>query len=103
MSAARNQERLLTVLLGPHVSEKTSRVADSDNQVVFRGRKDATKAEVRRAVEMLFEVQVTGVQVVNCRGKIKRFGQDFGQRRAWKKAYVSLAEGQDIDFVGAAD
>ena len=103
MSAARNQERLLTILLGPHVSEKTSRVADSDNQVVFRVRKDATKAEVRRAVEMLFEVQVTGVQVVNCRGKIKRFGQDFGQRRAWKKAYVSLAEGQDIDFVGAAD
>jgi large subunit ribosomal protein L23 len=103
MSAARNQERLLTVLLGPHVSEKTSRVADSDNQVVFRVRKDATKAEVRRAVEMLFDVQVTGVQVVNCRGKIKRFGQDFGQRRAWKKAYVSLAEGQDIDFVGASD
>lgn len=101
MSAARNQERLLTVLLGPHVSEKTSRVADSDNQVVFRVRRDATKAEVRRAVEMLFEVQVTGVRVVNCRGKLKRFGQDFGQRRAWKKAYVSLAEGQDIDFVGA--
>jgi len=101
MSARRSQERLLTVLLGPHVSEKTSRVADSDNQVVFRVRRDATKSEVRRAVEMLFEVQVTGVRVVNCRGKLKRFGQDFGQRRAWKKAYVSLAEGQDIDFVGA--
>jgi len=101
MTAARNQERLLTVLLGPHVSEKTSRVADSDNQVVFRVRKDATKSEVRRAVELLFEVEVTGVRVVNCRGKLKRFGQDYGQRRAWKKAYVSLAEGQDIDFVGA--
>jgi large subunit ribosomal protein L23 len=101
MSTTANQERLLTVLLGPHVSEKTTRVSEKANQVVFKVRKDSTKAEVRRAVELLFEVKVTGVQIVNCAGKVKRFGQTLGRRNDWKKAYVSLAEGQDIDFVGA--
>lgn len=94
-------ERLMTVLLGPHLSEKTTRVADAGNQVVFRVRPDATKTEIRKAVELLFEVKVEKVQVVNCRGKLKRFGADWGRRRNWKKAYVSLAEGQDIDFLGA--
>jgi large subunit ribosomal protein L23 len=100
MSAASNKERLMTVLLGPHVSEKSTDAADKHNQIVFKVRRDSTKSEIRKAVQLLFEVTVTDVRVVNCRGKIKRFGQDWGQRAAWKKAYVKLAEGQNIDFMG---
>ena len=91
----------MTVILGPHVSEKTTDVADRANQFVFRVRTDSTKTEIKQAVELLFEVSVTAVQVLNCRGKIKRFGRDYGQRVHWKKAYVTLAEGQGIDFLGA--
>ncbi len=99
--ASHHKERLLTVLLGPHVSEKSTDVGEKHNQIVFKVRRDSTKKEIRGAVEMLFEVSVTNVQVVNCRGKIKRFGQDWGQRNAWKKAYVTLADGDTIDFLGA--
>ena len=101
MSATANQERLMSVLIGPHVSEKTTTVGDRYNQYVFKVRRDSTKSEIRRAVEMLFEVEVTQVRVVNCRGKLKRFGQQYGKRQDWKKAYVTLTEGQDIDFLGA--
>lgn len=101
MSASQNRERLLTVIKGPHVSEKTSIAAELHNQVVFKVRTDATKQEIRQAVELLFEVSVDEVQVINCRGKIKRHGRSWGQRAAWKKAYVKLAEGSHIDFVGA--
>jgi large subunit ribosomal protein L23 len=90
----------MSVLLGPHVSEKTTNVADEHNQFVFKVRRDSSKTEISRAVELLFEVTVTKVQVVNCRGKIKRFGKDYGQRQSWKKAYVTLAAGQSIDFIG---
>ena len=100
MSASHHQERLMTVLKGPHVSEKTSIAAEMHNQVVFKVRTDATKKEIRQAVELLFEVSVENVQVVNCRGKIKRHGMNWGQRPAWKKAYVKLAEGSQIDFLG---
>lgn len=100
MSASRHQERLMTVLKGPHVSEKTASAAELYNQVVFKVRPDATKEEVRQAVELLFEVSVEDVQVVNCRGKIKRHGVNWGRRIAWKKAYVRLAEGSHIDFLG---
>jgi len=95
-----SQERLMKVLLAPHVSEKTTRVADQSNQVVFKVLPDATKAEIKKAVELLFEVKVTSVQVTNLKGKLKRFGQSIGRRKNWKKAYVTLAEGQDIDFIG---
>jgi large subunit ribosomal protein L23 len=91
----------MTVIQGPHVSEKTSIAAELHNQVVFKVRTDATKQEIRKAVELLFEVNVENVQVINCRGKIKRHGANWGQRAAWKKAYVKLAEGSHIDFVGA--
>lgn len=101
MTATANQERLMTILLGPHVSEKTTDVADRNNQIVFKVRRDSTKSEIRSAVEMMFEVKVTNVQVVNCRGKIKKFGREWGQRQNWKKAYVTLAEGDNIDFLGA--
>ena len=100
MSATPSKEKLMTVLVGPHVSEKTTNVGEKHNQIVFKVRRDSTKNEIRKAVELLFEVSVTGVRVVNCRGKIKRFGRDYGQRANWKKAYVTLAEGQNIDFLG---
>ncbi len=101
MNGTHGKERLMSILLGPHVSEKTTNIADQHNQFVFKVRRDSTKSEIGRAVELLFEVTVTGVQVVNCRGKIKRFGQDYGRRQNWKKAYVTLAEGQNIDLIGA--
>ncbi len=100
MSNPLDQERLMTVVLGPHVSEKTTIMADKHNQVVFRVRRDSNKADIRRAVELLFDVKVEQVQVVNYRGKIKRSGNEWGQRQNWKKAYVTLAEGDDIDFMG---
>jgi large subunit ribosomal protein L23 len=98
---AMNQERLMTVLVGPHVSEKSSLVAEKHNQICFKVRRDSTKKEIAQAVEMMFEVKVENVQVSNVRGKIKRFGQTLGKRADWKKAYVTLAEGHDIDFLSA--
>jgi len=100
MSAAGHQERLMTVLQGPLLSEKSTMAAEQHNQVVFKVRTDATKAEIRQAVELLFEVKVEGVQVLNYRGKLKRFSQTRGRRNNWKKAYVRLAEGSQIDFLG---
>ncbi|HEX4299919.1 MAG TPA: 50S ribosomal protein L23 [Gammaproteobacteria bacterium] len=94
------QERLMSVLLGPHVSEKSARVGDKHNQVVFRVRKDADKIEVRQAVEKLFEVKVADVQIVNVKGKDKRFGARLGRRGDWKKAYVRLAPGSEINLAG---
>lgn len=101
MSAVANQERLLQIILGPHISEKSTAAAESGNQVVFRVRRDASKPEIKKAVELLFEVQVDAVSVVNVSGKAKRFGARMGQRSSWKKAYVRLAPGQDLDFIGA--
>ena len=100
MSAAGHQERLMTVLQGPLLTEKSAMSAETHNQIVFKVRTDATKAEIRKAVELLFDVQVEGVQVINYRGKLKRFGQTRGRRNNWKKAYVRLAEGSQIDFLG---
>jgi large subunit ribosomal protein L23 len=96
-----NQERLMKVLVAPLISEKSARLADANNQVGFRVLPDASKPEIRAAVEKLFNVTVTNVQVSNMKGKVKRFGQITGRRSDWKKAYVTLAEGQDIDFMGA--
>jgi large subunit ribosomal protein L23 len=90
----------MSVLLGPHVSEKGTNLADRNNQIVFRVRRDANKGEVRRAVELMFEVRVEAVRIVNLSGKNKRFGLVRGRRSDWKKAYVRLAPGQDIDFLG---
>ena len=96
MSTARRQERLMTIIRGPHVSEK-SHIAAEHNQVVLKVRDDATKTEIRQAVELLFEVTVEDVTVVNVKGKIKRFGRTSGRRKDWKKAYVRLAEGSQIE------
>ena len=100
MSAAAHQERILTVLQGPHLSEKSHYSAEQ-NQVVFKVRTDATKSESKQAVEILFAVSVESVQVMNYRGKVKRHGSTHGRRPSWKKAYVRLADGSSIDFLGA--
>jgi large subunit ribosomal protein L23 len=96
-----NNERLSRILISPVVSEKSTRAADQNKQMVFKVLPDASKPEIRKAVEKMFDVTVTQVQVSNVKGKIKRFGQTVGRRSDWKKAYVTLAEGSDIDFVGA--
>jgi len=92
------QERLLQVLLAPVVSEKSTWVADKHEQVIFRVASDATKPEIKAAVEMMFKVEVESVKVTNVRGKEKRFGRFIGRRNHWKKAYVCLKPGQEINF-----
>ncbi|MBI4290080.1 MAG: 50S ribosomal protein L23 [Betaproteobacteria bacterium] len=91
-------ERLMKVLLAPTISEKSTFVGEKHNQVVFRVAQDATKPEIKAAVELLFKVKVKDVRVSNVKGKEKKFGSSFGRRRNWKKAYVSVAAGQEINF-----
>jgi Ribosomal protein L23 len=93
-----NAERLMQIILAPIVTEKATFVADKNQQVAFRVAPDATKPEIKAAVELLFKVQVESVQVLNRKGKVKRFGRFVGKRRNERKAYVSLKEGQEIDF-----
>ena len=97
-----NDERLMKVLLSPVVSEKSSVVADANGQYTFKVATDATKRELAKAVEKLFEVEVEAVQVVNVKGKQKRFGTIRGKRSDWKKAYVRLKAGSEIDFAAGA-
>ena len=96
-----SKDRLSGVVIAPHVSEKAARIAAEGNQYVFRVRRDATKPEIRAAVEFLFEVKVDAVHVVNQPGKEKRFGRSRGRRQDWKKAYVRLVEGQQIELGGS--
>ena len=101
-----NHERLMNVLIGPHLSEKSTNVMGESNQVVFKVLPNASKAEIKKAVEMLFEVDVENVTTANVKGKVKRFGLSFGRRSDWKKAYIRLAKGQTIeefDFAAAAE
>jgi len=100
-------ERLMTVLLAPVVSEKGTYIADKHEQVIFRVMQNATKPEVKAAVELMFSkkdkpVEVKSVQIVNVKGKQKRFGTHAGRRRNWKKAYVCLKPGQEINFAAEA-
>jgi len=94
-----NRERLMTILLSPHVSEKSTLAADKHRQFVFRVRRDASKPEIKKAVEQLFKVEVEAVQALNVKGKRKTFGRVRGYRSGWKKAYVRLKPGHDIDFL----
>jgi len=98
MNAAAPKERLMQVLLAPLVSEKSTFIGEKHNQYVFHVAADATKPEIKAAVELMFKIKVKSVQVANVRGKEKRFGRYVGRRRQWKKAYVSLAQGQEISF-----
>lgn len=97
-----NQERLFKVLLSPVLSEKAARGAELSSQYAFRVAPDATKREIAYAVEAMFDVSVEQVQVLNIKGKAKRFGRQYGRRKDWRKAYVRLKAGQEIDFGGAA-
>ena len=97
-----NKEQLMSVLLAPHVTEKTSRAMQNHNQYTFRVRRNATKTDIKKAVELMFDVKVSGVQVVNEPGKQRRFGKISGRTQDWKKAYVRLAEGQAIDYEARA-
>lgn len=96
-----NRERIYKVLLGPVVSEKSSLAADAGNQVVFKVLPTATKLEIKHAVQALFDVKVEQVRVLNVKGKTRRTRFGVGRRSDWKKAYVRLAQGQDIDFAAA--
>ncbi len=96
-----NQERLMQVILKPQVSEKATYIVEKHNQIIFRVTQDATKAEIRAAVELMWKsqnIEVRGVRVANVKGKEKRFGRFMGRRSNWKKAYVSIKIGQDINF-----
>ncbi|WP_417069454.1 50S ribosomal protein L23 [Niveibacterium terrae] len=99
-----SQERLYQVLLAPQISEKATYVAEKNEQVIFRVVNSATKPEIKAAVELLFKVQVDSVQILNVKGKVKRTSRGMGRRQDWKKAFVCLKAGQEINFVegGAA-
>ena len=96
-----NPERIFQVLVGPHASEKAAIVADASNQYVFKVAVDASKAEVKKAVEQLFKVKVSDVNTLRVKGKVKRNKFGFSTKSTWKKAYVRLEQGQDIDFAVA--
>ncbi|AKX45381.1 50S ribosomal protein L23 [Thiopseudomonas alkaliphila] len=98
-----NQERVFKVLLGPHISEKATMLADGKSQFVFKVAVDATKLEIKTAVEQLFEVKVANVTTVKVNGKTKRTARGLGKRSDWKKAYIALQPGQDLDFISAAE
>jgi len=93
-----NQERLFKVLISPHISEKSTVIADKYNQVVFKVAPNATKLEIKKAVENIFKVNVLQVNVLNIQGKSKRTMRGLGKRKDWKKAIIKLQEGQDVDF-----
>jgi large subunit ribosomal protein L23 len=96
-----SKERLMNVLLAPQISEKATHVAEKNEQVIFRVATDATKPEIKAAVEMMFKVSVDSVQVACVKGKAKRMGRLIGRRNDWKKAYVCLAAGQEINFAAS--
>ncbi|MEM9743995.1 MAG: 50S ribosomal protein L23 [Pseudomonadota bacterium] len=99
MSRLSSEERLYTVLYEPHISEKASMVGDAANQYAFKVATDATKAEIKAAVEKLFNVTVENVSTMNVKGKVKRTVYGANRRKNWKKAYVRIAEGQEIDYM----
>lgn len=94
------QQRRFKLIKRPHVSEKATLLADKNRQFVFKVQIDSNKSEIKQAVESLFNVKVEAVQVLNVKSKVRRYKQKEGRLKAWKKAYVSLAEGHDIDFIG---
>jgi large subunit ribosomal protein L23 len=103
VSAALNttsiKERLYKIILGPHISEKNSLLGDENNQYAFKVVPDATKSEVKKSIEELFQVVVTDVAILNVKGKVKRTARGFSRKKSWKKAYVSVQQGQEIDYL----
>ncbi len=98
LNSVKVQDRLLQVILAPQITEKATYVADKNQQIAFKVRSDATKPEIKAAVELVFKVEVQSVTVANVKGKQKRAGRIMGRRSDWKKAYVSLKPGQEINF-----
>jgi len=96
------REQLMSVLIAPHVTEKSSLGMQNHNQYTFRVRRDANKTDIRQAIELMFDVKVKAVQVLNEPGKSRRFGKRTGRTQDWKKAYVSLIQGQTIDYEARA-
>jgi len=92
---------LASIIQAPVISEKSSNVADQNNQFVFKVKKSATKLQIKKAVELMFNVEVASVRVLNVKGKIKRFGRSIGKRSDWKKAYVKLQSGHNIELASA--
>jgi large subunit ribosomal protein L23 len=97
----KTQDRLLQVILAPQITEKATYIADKHQQIAFKVRTDATKPEIKAAVELIFKVEVEKVATINDEGKTKRAGKSTGKRKDWKKAYVSLKPGQEINFAAA--
>ena len=98
-----NQEKIYKILVGAHISEKATIVTEESNQFVFKVAKSATKSEIKEAVERLYEVVVENVSVLNVKGKVKRTARGWSHRANWKKAYVRLEQGHDIDFTSISD
>lgn len=96
-----SKQKLLQILLKPHISEKSTRLSEKYRQFVFKVVSDASKPEIKQAVETIFNVEVKSVRICNVKSKVRRFKQVLGSRKGWKKAYVALKTGHDIDFVGA--
>ncbi|MDA0788276.1 MAG: 50S ribosomal protein L23 [Proteobacteria bacterium] len=96
-----NKERMYNIILGAHISEKATVIAEESNQITFRVAKDATRPEIKEAIETIYSVNVTGVSVINVKGKVKRNVRGVSRKPGWKKAYVRLQTGQDIDFASA--
>jgi len=101
MSQKIRHDQIRSVLIAPHISEKTTNLNEKNKQIVFKVRPDSNKTQIKKAVEKLFDVKVASVKTVSVKGKKKRSGMRIGTTKAWKKAYIILTEGQDIDLMGA--
>ncbi|MER2511272.1 MAG: 50S ribosomal protein L23 [Nitrosomonas ureae] len=101
-----NQGHLLKIILAPHISEKSTYLGEKNNQTIFRVARDATKLEIKRAIELLWKeqkIEVEKVQTINVKGKQKRFGRFVGRRSDWKKAIISIKNGQELNFTNFAN
>ena len=101
MSQKIRQDQIRSVIISPHISEKTTGLSEKNQQITFKVRLDSNKTQIKKAVEKLFDVKVSSVKTLSVKGKKKRSGMRTGKIKSWKKAYITLAEGQDIDFMGA--
>ena len=101
MSQKIRHDQIRSVIISPHISEKTTGLSEKNQQITFKVRSDSNKTQIKKAVEKLFDVKVSSVKTLAVKGKTKRTGMRLGKTKSWKKAYITLAEGQDIDFMGA--
>jgi len=101
MSQKIRHDQIRSVIISPHISEKTTGLSEKNQQITFKVRFDSNKTQIKKAVEKLFDVKVSSVKTLSVKGKKKRTGIRKGKTKSWKKAYITLAEGQDIDFMGA--